>query len=212
MKKLFLMALIALTAMPMIAQQTLYTRDGRTIKGYVVDINDDNISYTQDKSMEAATESISTQDVYNIVFENGSFQIVTPIDLVEDKGSIISQPLQELQYERSKRISYGNMQISESEWLALANKFGVDRKYEVGKTLRRVGKPLWMAGVGCIIAGAITYIAGNQNQSYATSVIGESLTIFGAPLVVVGIPLHATGTHLQKKSYEEFNLKANTKQ
>ena len=205
MKRLFSIMLMIAASVTLMAQQSFYTSSGQTIKGYVVAMTDDLFIYSQNKDLSEPFDTLEITDVYNILNENGSFEIVTPVDLVPDKGSILSKPLGELQYNNEKLISYKGVTITESEWLALASKAEVDEIYSRGKTLRRVGTPLWGVGLGLIGIGSATMLIGMQNNSKATYLTGESLAIFGAPMVLVGVPLHCVGNHLQKKSYQRFN-------
>ena len=204
MKRIISLALVAMTALTIAAQQKIYTTGGQTIRGYVVSVTDDYVYYTQKEATEPL-DSIQTKEVYNIVYKNGSFDIVTPAKQTTDKGSILSQPKSMIEYDGHKLMSYGGRNISESEWLALASQANVDQLYRQGKTLRRVGIPLWAAGLGFAAVGSIAMLAGAQNNSNSLSVAGESLTIFAAPLIITGIPLHCVGNKKMEKSYQGFN-------
>ena len=210
MKRIITLALMIVTSLTIIAQQRFYTTDGRTLKGYVYQTTDDLFIYSENKDFDGSFDTLQIVDVYSVLNENGSFEIITPTGLVPDRGSIVSQPKGMLQYDGEKLVSYNGKTISESEWLALASGAGVDETYRKGKTLRRVGTPLWAVGVGCIVAGGATMLAGWQNNTKAPVIIGESIAIFGAPLVLVGVPLHCVGAHLKKKSYETFNASEHT--
>ena len=205
MKRILFTMLMAVATTTIMAQQRFYTTDGQIIKGYVVTTTDDLFIYSQNKDFTEPFDTLQITDVYNVLYENGAFEIITPSDLVPDKGSILSKPLGEIQYNNEKLISYKGGTITESEWLALASKAEVDDIYERGKVMRRVGTPLWGVGLGLIAIGGATMVAGMQNDMKTIVVVGESLTLFGAPLVLVGVPLHCVGNHLQKKSYQRFN-------
>ncbi len=204
MKRFISLALVAMTALTIAAQQRIYTTDGQTIRGYVVNVTDDYVYFTLKEASEPL-DSLLTKEVYNIVYKNGSFDIITPAQQTTDKGSILSQPKSMLEYDGHKIMSYSGKSITESEWLALASQANVDQLYRQGKTLRRVGIPLWASGVGFAVVGGIAMLAGAQNNSTSLYVAGESLTIFATPLIVTGIPLHCVGNKKMEKSYQGFN-------
>ena len=204
MKRIISLSIVALVTLTIAAQQRIYTTSGETLHGYVAYTTDDFFYFSQDEDL-TTLDSIPAKDVYNVVYKNGSFDIITRPEQTQDKGSILSKPLAKIDYDGRKIVSYGGKSISESEWLALAARANADDLYAKGKTLRGVGLPLWASGLGFAAVGAIAMLAGAQNENRKVFVAGEVLAIFGAPLVVVGIPLHCVGNSLQEKSYKTFN-------
>lgn len=212
MKRLLTICLMAIAAISIMAQEYIYKTDGTIVRCYILGISEQQVVYAPHHDLAEPHDSIPLNEIYNIVYKSGSYDIITPASQATDKGSILSKPLSQVEYDGYKLVSYGGKSIRESEWLALANKANVDAIYGKGKTLRNVGIPLWASGLGFVAVGGATMLAGYQNGNNKVFVAGETLALFGAPLVLVGIPLHCVGNAKMRKSYEQFNEQVSNRQ
>ncbi len=205
MKRILTLSIMAIAAISLMAQQYIYKTDGTIVRAYIIQADEQKVICAKHHDLAEPYDTISLSEVYNIVYKNGSFDIINEAGQVEDKGSILSQPLASIEYNKYKLVSYGGKSIRESEWLALASQAQVADMYGKGKALRRTGIPLWASGLGFVAVGGATMLAGYQNNSNKLVIAGETLALFGAPLVLVGIPLHCVGNSKMQKSYQKFN-------
>lgn len=177
-------------------QDIILTKDAKSIKAKVLEINEFDIKYKDFDNLEGPAYTLKKSDIQTIVYQNGKVETFTPI---EPEKVQTTPPLK----------TYNELMImSDNEKEDYLLNMGIQDVYEKfhhGQNLGRTGSGLFKAGLGLSIAGAAVTITGGVLMAVDLWEIGIWFMIPGGTLLGVGqvltitsIPLRAVGGRVKK--------------
>ena len=208
MKKCLLLLLLAVTSMPMWAQDIIVTTESERIDGKVIEISDTEIKYKRKDNPNGPTFVLSTNKISSIIYKNGEVQTfkheqVTPLTsggtvvTVRNASDIQIIPGQQIEMSSRGKYYYGNIELDESlykEFLKLSCPDAY-KSYSSGEGMLWGGSFILGAGLGFGIAAIFA--------KTETGLIVDA-SLMGASFLA-GIPLLCVGPHKMNKSLSIFN-------
>ena len=213
MKKFLLLLLLAVTSMPIWAQDIIVTNESERIDANITEVSDTEVKYKKKENPNGPTFVISTAKISSIIYKNGdvqTFKQTAPekggtngtIKTVREAEDIVFIPGQKIERsDKRNKYHYGDIELDESLYKDFLKLTCSDayKSYNTGEAFIWTGCFLGGAGLGLML-GSLRYVGRDDLTAWGCCFgVGTALAVGGGVGFIVG------GANKQSKALSIFN-------
>jgi len=234
MKKFFLLAVAAIAAVGVYAQDIIVTRDAKRVEAKILEVSSTEIKYKEFNNLEGPTFVLQAAEINTIIYQNGTVKVfdqpkqAAPAPIYNAAqttyaavGTTTPQATGMPITKRDKLYYMGDQSMNEDQYVAFIqqNCQQAYASYMSGKKLRKSGWGMFGSGITFLVCGSVLYGVGyglggptrpggspqDETLFLGMGIPGAILLGLGSGLFVGSIPCIVVGTIRRNNAYEIYN-------
>lgn len=232
MKKFFLLAVAAIAAVGVYAQDVIVTRDAKRVEAKILEVSSSEIKYKEFNNQDGPTFVLQAAEINTIIYQNGTVKV---FDQPKQAAPAAVYNVSQTTYaatgapqatgmpitKRDKMYYMGDQAMNEDQYVAFVqlNCQQAYASYMSGKKLRKSGWGMFGSGLTFLVCGSVLYGVGyglggpkytggsiqDEGLYLGMGIPGAILLGVGSGLFVGSIPCIVVGTVRRNNSYEIYN-------
>jgi len=169
MKKFFLLAIAAVAAVGVYAQDIIVTRDAKRVEAKILEVSSSEIKYKEFNNLEGPTFVLSAAEINTIIYQNGTVKVFDQPKQAAAAAYSVSQAnyaaagnavpqASGMPITKKDKLYYlGDQSMNEEQYVAFVQQNcqqAYDR-YMSGKKLRKSGWSMFASGLTFIVCGSV---------------------------------------------------------
>ena len=216
MKKIIFLAVAAIAALTVNAQDIIVTRDGQRIDAKITEVSSSEVRYKEWNNQDGPTFVLRADEMNTIIYQNGTVKTYehAPVAVVEEV-----LPAGMITKDDNDVYVLGNRRMSETEYVDFIcqNCKPAYDYYQSGLSLWKTGTQLLGVGVGLMLGGVVWVVCGQY--AFSDYSLARGFTIAGGVLIGIGgatslgaVPCMIIGGIRKNNSHDVYNESCAPKQ